>query len=449
MNDLSFKHIRSLALPAIISGITEPILSATDAAVVGNIPVDGTESLAAVGVVGALLSTLIWVLAQTRSAIATIVAQNLGADNVKALTGFPGQAIVFNVGLGILVLIFTTLFVEEILSLLNAQGLVLEYSISYYNIRVWGFPFTLFVFAIFGVFRGLQNTFYPMMVAASGALINIVLDLLLVHGFGIIPAMGIEGAAWASLIAQGLMALAVFMLYLRKTPLTLSLGRSIHFEIKRLLSMTWHLIWRSLALNAVLIWAVREANAISPEAMAAHTIAINVWLFSAFFIDGFGAAGNLIGGKLIGAKRYFDLWILTKKVNVYNLLVAGLLMLLGGLTYLPLGRVFVQDPQVLPQFYGVFFILVLIQPFNALAFTLDAIFKGLGEMAFLRNSLFIAAIFGFAPLILAAHYWNWGLKGIWWALWAWIVCRGLVLMIKFRKDYYSMAMNERSSRIDS
>ncbi|MGB1411028.1 MAG: MATE family efflux transporter, partial [Flavobacteriaceae bacterium] len=332
MNDLSFKHIRSLALPAIISGITEPILSATDAAVVGNIPVDGTESLAAVGVVGALLSTLIWVLAQTRSAIATIVAQNLGADNVKALTGFPGQAIVFNVGLGILVLIFTTLFVEEILSLLNAQGLVLEYSISYYNIRVWGFPFTLFVFAIFGVFRGLQNTFYPMMVAASGALINIVLDLLLVHGFGVIPAMGIEGAAWASLIAQGLMALAVFMLYLRKTPLTLSLGRSIHFEIKRLLSMTWHLIWRSLALNAVLIWAVREANAISPEAMAAHTIAINVWLFSAFFIDGFGAAGNLIGGKLIGAKRYFDLWVLTKKVNVYNLLVAGLLMLLGGLT---------------------------------------------------------------------------------------------------------------------
>ena len=79
--------------------------------------------------------------------------------------------------------------------------------------------------------------------------------------------------------------------------------------------------------------------------MAAHTIAINVWLFSAFFIDGFGAAGNLIGGKLLGAKRYYDLWILTKKVNVYNLWVAGFLMLLGGLTYLPLGRVFVQDSE--------------------------------------------------------------------------------------------------------
>jgi len=446
MNDLSFKNIRSLALPAIISGITEPILSATDAAVVGNIPVNPTEALAAVGVVGSLLSTLIWILAQTRSAIATIVAQNLGAGKVKGLSGFPGQAIVFNVGLGLIVLIFTTLFVEEILNSLNTQGLVLQYSISYYNIRIWGFPLTLFVFGVFGVFRGLQNTFYPMIVAGSGAIINIVLDIVLVYGFGPIPEMGIEGAAWASLITQGLMALAVLILYTRKTTLTLKLGQAIHFEIKRLLGMTWHLIWRSLALNAVLIWAVREANAISPEAMAAHTIAINVWLFSAFFIDGFGAAGNLIGGKLLGAKRYFDLWLLTKKVNVYNLWVAGALMLVGGLTYLPLGRLFVQDPEVLPQFYGIFFIVVLIQPFNALAFTLDAIFKGLGEMAFLRNSLFIAAIFGFFPVIFITNSLHWGLNGIWWALWAWIVCRSVVLMIKFYKDYYPLAMAEQPKR---
>ena len=254
MKDLSFKHIGSLAVPAIISGITEPILSATDAAVVGNIPVNATEALAAVGVVGALLSTLIWVLAQTRSAIATIVAQNLGAGKIKSLKGFTGQAIVFNVCLGIVVLLITSVFVKEIFGLLNASGLVLEYSMNYYNIRVWGFPFTLFVFAVFGVFRGLQNTFYPMIVAGSGALINIVLDFVFVFGLGPIPAMGIEGAAWASLIAQILMALAVLWLYILKTPLNLNLGKQLHFEIRRLLNMTGHLILRSLALNAVLIW---------------------------------------------------------------------------------------------------------------------------------------------------------------------------------------------------
>ena len=76
--DISFKRIQQLAIPAIISGIAEPVLSSTDAAVVGNIAEYGTESLAAVGIVGAFLSMLIWILGQTRSAISSIVSQNLG-----------------------------------------------------------------------------------------------------------------------------------------------------------------------------------------------------------------------------------------------------------------------------------------------------------------------------------------------------------------------------------
>ena len=81
--DISFKRIQQLAIPAIISGIAEPVLSATDAAVVGNIKEFGIESLAAVGIVGSFLSALIWILGQTRSAISTIVAQNLGAGKIQ------------------------------------------------------------------------------------------------------------------------------------------------------------------------------------------------------------------------------------------------------------------------------------------------------------------------------------------------------------------------------
>ena len=441
MKELSFKNIQYLALPAIISGITEPILSATDAAVVGNITIYGTEALAAVGVVGSFLSMLIWVLAQTRSAISTIVAQNLGAGKVAGLHRFPGQAIVFNVGLGVLVLAITSLFIQEIFVLLNAQGLVLDLSMSYYKIRVWGFPFTLFTFALFGVFRGLQNTIYPMIVAGLGALLNVGLDFLLVYGYGDhIPAMGVDGAAWASLISQAFMAFFVLIIYFKKSSISLAFLGPIHHEIRRLVTMSVHLFFRSIALNAVLIMAVREANGISPQAMAAHTIAINIWLFSAFFIDGYGAAGNLIGGKLLGAKQYKGLWLLTKKVNQYNLVVAGGLMLLGGLFYRQIGHIFIQDPEVLPLYYGVFFLIVLIQPFNAIAFTMDAIFKGLGEMAFLRNSLVGAALFGFAPILILSHYLDGGLVGIWWAMLGWLVFRAGVLVLKFKKSYYPFAI---------
>ena len=76
------KQINTLAIPAIIAGISEPILSLTDAAIVGHIPNNATESLAAVGIVSSFLSMLIWVLGQSRSAISSIISQYLGANKL-------------------------------------------------------------------------------------------------------------------------------------------------------------------------------------------------------------------------------------------------------------------------------------------------------------------------------------------------------------------------------
>ena len=92
---------RKKNIPAIIAGIAEPVLSSTDAAVVGNIAEFGTESLAAVGIVGTFLSALIWILGQTRSAISAIISQNLGAGKIEDLKSFPAQAIFFNIALSI------------------------------------------------------------------------------------------------------------------------------------------------------------------------------------------------------------------------------------------------------------------------------------------------------------------------------------------------------------
>ena len=68
---------------------------------------------------------------------------------------------------------------------------------------MFGFPFTLFTIAVFGTFRGLQNTYYPMIIAIVGALANIILDFIFVYGIeGIIPAMHIKGAAYASVLRK-------------------------------------------------------------------------------------------------------------------------------------------------------------------------------------------------------------------------------------------------------
>jgi len=440
--DISFKRIQQLAIPAIIAGIAEPLLSSTDAAIVGNIPQFGTESLAAVGIVGSFLSMLIWVLAQSRSAISAIVSQNLGAGKIDTLQNFPAQAIYFNIILSFIILFSTYFFVEEIFNLLNADGLILKYSLEYYNIRIWGLPLTLFTFAIFGLFRGLQNTFWPMIIAASGAILNIGLDFVFVYGIeDFIPAMGVKGAAWASLLSQVVMALLALILLLNKTEISLRLRFPFHPEIGRLVTMCVNLFIRTFALNLALMLAVREAAGLGKEFIAAHAIAINIWLFTAFFVDGYGSAGNILSGKLLGEKDYTSLWKLTKKVNLYNLFVSGILIGLGLIFYKSLGTLFNKDPEVLFIFYGMFFMVLISQPINAFAFTMDAIFKGLGEMKSLRNVLLGATLFGFIPALYFAKYMNWGLIGIWGAILVWIAYRAMALFIIFRKKYNPLIEN--------
>ena len=436
VTDISFKRIQQLAIPAIISGIAEPVLSATDAAMVGNINEFGIESLAAVGIVGAFLSAIIWILSQTRSAISTIVAQNLGAGKIKQLNNFPAQAIYFNIALSLIVLLSTYFFVEEIFSMMNAKGIVLDFSVDYYNIRVWGFPLTLFTFAVFGIFRGLQNTFWPMIIAAAGAGLNIALDFALVYGIeGIIYPMGIKGAAWASLISQFVMAVMAFIFLIKKTDISLKLKFPLHGEMSRLINMSLNLFVRSAALNTALILATREAASLGNEYVAAHTIAFNIWIFSAFFLDGYGAAGNILSGKLLGERDFNSLWKLTKRVNIYNIIVAAGLVIVGIFLYRNLGLLFNKDEKVLSIFYGMFFMVLITLPLNAIAFTFDSIFKGLGEMGYLRNVLLGATIFGFIPVLYFSKYMDWGLIGIWSAILVWITYRAIALIVEFRRKY--------------
>ena len=82
---VKISDIQKLAIPALISGIAEPILSITDTIIVGNIPENATISLGAVGIVGSFISMLIWVFGQTRSVIASIIAQAVGQKNLKEI----------------------------------------------------------------------------------------------------------------------------------------------------------------------------------------------------------------------------------------------------------------------------------------------------------------------------------------------------------------------------
>ncbi|PTX44962.1 putative MATE family efflux protein [Christiangramia gaetbulicola] len=435
-NSVSFKNINKIAIPAIIAGIAEPLISLTDIAVIGNVDENSIEALAAAGIVGSFLSAIIWIVAQTKTAISAIVSQHLGANRLHAVKTLIPQAIAFNFIFSLVIYATTAFFARAIFSAYNAEGLILQYSEDYYQIRALGYPLTLVTFAIFGVFRGLQNTLWAMKCSLTGAAVNIVLDYLLVYGVdGLIPPLHLKGAAYASLAAQGTMLVMALWFFFKKTPFHLKLSFNINPRMRGLLIMAANLFIRTAALNFAIYLANAYATDYGKNYIAAQSILMNIWLFFSFFIDGYANAGNAIGGKLLGAHDYKNLWELSKKISKYAVLIALILMGLCALFYDQIGLLFNKEASVLAIFSSVFWIVLLMQPVNAIAFMFDGIFKGLGEAKYLRNVLLVATFLGFTPTLLISDHFGLKLYGIWIAFFVWMLIRSSTLVIYFRRKY--------------
>ena len=435
-NSVKISDIQKLAIPALISGIAEPILSITDTIIVGNMDENATISLGAVGIVGSFISMLIWVFGQTRSVIASIIAQALGQKKLKEVKDLPAQGILIIIFSSFLIILLTYFNSEGLFKFYNASGNLLKFCVEYFNIRVWGLPFTLLTIGIFGIFRGLQNTYYPMIIAIVGTILNIVLDIILVYGVeSFINPMFIQGAAYASLIAQISMAfLAVILLY-KKTNIKLAVKFPFNPKIKSFMQMFGNLVIRTASLNVTLYFCNAFATKYGDEFIAAYTIAINLWFLVAFIIDGYSSAGTILSGKLYGEKSYGVLMKFGNDLTKIGVKIGIIMCIIGFIFYYPLGRIFNNDPVVLQEFYNIFWIVLAMLPLCSIAFIFDGLYKGLGWMKDLRNVLLFSTFIIFVPFVILFDHYELGLHGIFYAFTLWILSRSIPLIIKFRKTF--------------
>ncbi len=431
MNSFTKSDVQRLALPAIVANISEPLIALVDTAIIGHL---GDSQLAGVGIASSLFLLVIWILAQTKSAISAIVSKYYGKNQLNEISSFTLQSFIINTLAGVAVFGIISGFSIPILKMYNAQGDVLHYANEYLLIRSFGFPLTLGTLAFFGIFRGIQNTSWAMKISLIGGLINLILDFVLVNGVeSIIPALGVQGAAWASLISQMYMFVMAFIYWLRKTPFAANALGRIHQEIRPMLKMSFDLFIRAGILNIAYYLGTSTSALYGEAATAAHTIAMNIWLFSAFFIDGYANAGNAIAGKLLGAGKLKELSHLTNHLLRSNGIISLGLALIYTIFYGLLGRIFSESEEVLQAFSTIFWMVIISQPINSVAFTLDGIFKGLGRSATLRNNQIVATGLAFFPVILLTRIYDWNLTGVWIAFLSWMIARGLYLKIALNK----------------
>ena len=427
------REILRLALPALVAGIAEPLIGLADTAIIGQV---GTTELGAVGLGASFYTFMIWVFAQTRSAASAIISRALGNGELESTKTLVPQAIFTNFLLGIGLIAVTLPFTTPIFEFYKASGQQLEFCKDYYYIRVWGYPLTLATMLMFGAFRGLQNTSWAMTISLVGGAANLILDLLLVFGVdGIIEPMGVKGAALASLIAQGIMLLMAIFFLFRKTPFSIFPSFQPSPYLKQLLGMTLNLFARTIALNVAYFLANRFATGYGEAYIGAHTIAMQIWLFSAFFIDGFASAGNAMSGRLLGQNDMTSLAILASKLNKISLRISIIMSVMYAGGYLVTGQLFSDDVMVIGAFNSIYWLVIISQPINAIAFTYDGIFKGLGETAYLRNTLLAATFLGFVPTLYVLDHFSWGLFGIWIAFLVFMLIRMGSLWWRFRVKF--------------
>ena len=239
MKRITTQEINRLAIPAIISGVIEPVISLTDTVMAGNIADNTKEILGAVGVVISFLSALLWIFLQSSRALTSQVAYAYGQGRITQVKGLVAQLLLLSLIISLSASVISYMGSEFILNYFyDIEGNLLNFSLDYFRIRVWGFPFTLLTLTIYSVFRGFQNTSWAMYISLTGGIINVVFNYIFVYIFH----WGIKGLAWASLLSQGVMfVLSVVVMYSR-TPFKFLIVRGLHPKFVQSLRMSADLL---------------------------------------------------------------------------------------------------------------------------------------------------------------------------------------------------------------
>ncbi len=439
MSRISIKEINRLALPALVSGVIEPVISLTDTVMAGHIPVNTKEVLGAVGIVSSFLTALVWIFIQISRAISSQVAYAYGQGSVAQLKSLVAQILSLSLTISLfcsIVAFFTSKII--LVNFYEADGILLDYCLDYFRIRVWGFPFILLTLTIHSIFRGLQNTSWSMYISLLGGIINITLN----YTFVFIFHWGIKGLAWSSLLAQIVMlVVSVHYLY-RKTPFRFFRTKNLHPKFFQNLRMSLDLFIRSTLLQAVLYFSFLRATILGggedSTIVATHTLLNQVWLFSVFLFDGYCNAGGVLSGRLYSARQYQTIRYMVRDLFFIVLGIGSLIMMLYFIFYFQMGVFLTKDSDVQLLFFETFWMVVLMQPLNAITFLFDGIYKGMGLTIVLRNTFIIATFLGFLPTFYVTEFLlEWGLKGIWVAFFVWMSFRGGILILHYRNFFIS------------
>ena len=412
------REIAVLAVPALGSLVADPLLSLVDTAFVGRI---STDALAGLGVASALFAIAFFVFNFLEYGTTTQVGLAVGADDPVAAARATEAALRMAFLAGVVSLAIVEIAADPLLRILGASEGARAEALTYVRIRALAAPAVLTVRAAHGAFRGYQDTRTPFVVTAVINGINLILDPVLIFGAG----WGIAGAAVATVAAQWAGAVWLITL-LRRRARPAGSPRPERDDLTALLRIGRDLVVRTASLLAAFTVGTAVAARISDEAVAAHQVVSQLFVFLALALDALAVAAQAMVSMRVGRR---DLAGGTEAADrlavigvVVGVLLAGVLAALVGV----LPGVFTADPAVVSAMRPAYWIMAASQPLVAVVFVWDGVFFGVGDFTYLAAAMAAAAVLAIGVTLLVIPL-GWGLAGVWWGVVVLMVARFVTL----------------------
>ena len=341
------KAVFLLSVPMVLEMMMESIFFLVDAYFVSSL---GANAIATVGLTESVV-TLVYAIAIGLSmGVTAIVARRIGEKDIPGASQAAVQCIMLGVAVSLIVSAVGIIFPEEILALMGGEPDLIAEGAGYTQILLGGNASIMLLFLINAVFRGAGDASVAMKVLIFSNLLNILLDPLLIFGWGPIPAYGVKGAAIATTIGRGsAVLLQLLILFMGWSKIKVGL-KDVVLRAKVMLNLvkvSLGGIGQFIIGTSSWVFLMRIMAEFGSEVLAGYTIAIRVLMFTLMPSWGMSNAAATLVGQNLGAgkpKRAESSVWKTGKYNAWFMVVVSLFYLFFAEFIL---KIFSDDPEVI------------------------------------------------------------------------------------------------------
>lgn len=425
------KKILQLAIPSIVSNITVPLLGLIDVAIVGHL--GSAAYIGAIAVGGMLFNIIYWLFGFLRMGTSGMTSQAFGQRDLKEVT----RVLLRAVGVGLFIALCLLLLQYPIRKiaflLIDATPEVRELATVYFNICVWGAPAVLGLYGFAGWFIGMQNSRFPMFIAITQNVVNIVASLSFVY----LLDMKIEGVALGTLIAQyaGLfMASLLWLRYYGRLKIAFSWREIIgKTAMKRFFQVNSDIFFRTLCLVAVTTFFTSTGARQGDVVLAVNTLLMQLFTLFSYIMDGFAYAGEAMTGRYVGARNNTGLQRMIRLLFRWGWglsLSFTILYMIGGQDFLGL---LTNDTTVINAAGSYYYWVLAIPLAGFAAFLWDGILIGATATRLMLYSMLVAS--GMFFLIYYIFYALMGNHALWMAFLIYLSLRGIMQWILWHSSH--------------